>query len=34
MTTLRRYHKYYPIPDTECALTGYKLNNEAYAKNE
>ena len=32
--TLRKYHKYYPIPDTECALTGYLLNNNAYANKD
>ena len=23
-------HRYYPIPDTQCALSGYKLNNPEY----
>ena len=27
---IKPYHEYYPIPDTECALSGYVLKNEAY----
>lgn len=27
---IRPCHEYYPIPDTECALTGYILDNPAY----
>ena len=28
---IRRCHEYYPIPDTQCALSGYALTNDAYA---
>ena len=31
---IHRYHEYYPIPDTECALSGYVLDNEAYKQSE
>lgn len=27
---IRECHRFYPIPDTECALSGGKLNNEEY----
>ncbi len=27
---IRRCHRYYPIPDTECALSGYVLTNDEY----
>ncbi len=27
---MREYHEYYPIPDSECALSGYILTNDAY----
>lgn len=27
---IRRCHQYYPIPDSECALSGYILTNDAY----
>jgi len=27
---MRPCHQYYPIPDTECALSGYVLTNDAY----
>ena len=27
---IRPCHEYYPIPDTECAMTGYVLDNPAY----
>lgn len=27
---IRPCHRYYPIPDTECALSGYVLKNEEY----
>lgn len=27
---IRPYHRYYPIPDTECALSGYVLTNDEY----
>lgn len=30
---MRTYHEYYPIPDTECALSGYILTNDAYHEN-
>lgn len=30
---IKPYHAYYPIPDTECALTGYILTNDAYEDN-
>ena len=30
---MRTYHEYYPIPDTECALSGYILTNDAYNEN-
>ena len=33
-TNIRRCHEYYPIPDTECALSGYVLTNDAYAELE
>ena len=29
-SNIRECHEYYPIPDTECALSGGVLNNEAY----
>lgn len=29
-TNIREFHQYYPIPDTECALSGYVLTNDAY----
>lgn len=29
-SNIRPYHEYYPIPDSECAITGYILNNPAY----
>lgn len=28
---MRRCHEYYPIPDTQCSLSGYKLSNPAYS---
>lgn len=28
---IRRCHRYYPIPDTQCALSGYVLTNDEYA---
>ena len=31
-SNIRRCHEYYPIPDTECALSGYILTNDAYAE--
>ena len=31
---IRPCHEYYPIPDTECALTGYILDNPAYDDSE
>lgn len=30
---IRPYHRYYPIPDTECALSGYVLTNDEYNDN-
>ena len=27
---IRKCHRYYPIPDTQCALSGYVLKNEEY----
>ena len=27
---MKRCHRYYPIPDTECALSGYILTNDEY----
>jgi hypothetical protein len=27
---MRPCHEYYPIPDTQCALSGYVLDNPAY----
>ena len=30
LTYIRPYHQYYPIPDTECALSGYVLTNPEY----
>ena len=27
---IRECHEYYPIPDTQCALSGYVLNNPEY----
>jgi hypothetical protein len=27
---IKSYHIYYPIPDTECALSQGALNNDAY----
>lgn len=30
---IRPYHRYYPIPDTECALSGYILTNDEYVEN-
>ena len=27
---MQRCHRYYPIPDTECALSGYVLTNDEY----
>lgn len=30
-THMRRCHEYYPIPDQQCALSDYKLDNPAYA---
>lgn len=29
-SNMRPCHRYYPIPDTECALSGYILTNDAY----
>ena len=29
-SNIRPFHEYYPIPDTECALSNYVLTNEAY----
>ena len=29
---IRRCHRYYPIPDTECALSGYALTNDEYVE--
>lgn len=29
---IRPCHRYYPIPDTECALSGYVLTNDEYAQ--
>ena len=31
-SNIRRCHEYYPIPDSECALSGYILTNDAYAE--
>lgn len=31
-SNIRRCHEYYPIPDAECALSGYVIKNEAYAE--
>jgi hypothetical protein len=28
---IQPYHQYYPIPDTQCALSGYVLTNPEYA---
>ena len=28
---IRKCHRYYPIPDTQCALSGYVLTNDEYA---
>ena len=30
LTYIKPFHRYYPIPDTECALTGYILTNPDY----
>ena len=32
-SNMRPCHQYYPIPDTECALSGYILTNDAYSEN-
>ncbi len=31
-SNIRPWHEYYPIPDTECALSNYILTNDAYDK--
>lgn len=33
MDNIRPCHRYYPIPDTECALSGYVLTNDEYTEN-
>ena len=30
LNNIQPYHEYYPIPDTQCALSGYVLNNPEY----
>ena len=30
---MRRCHEYYPIPDVQCALSGYILDNPEYRDN-
>lgn len=32
--TVKPYHRYYPIPDSQCALSGYILDNPEYADAE
>lgn len=34
MSYIRPYHQYYPIPDSQCALSGYILDNPEYADAE
>ena len=30
LSDIQPHHEYYPIPDTQCALSGYVLNNPEY----